>query len=271
MSRMRPGRLERRDSTGRTRAGQVVERGERRAVGQPGRGLDDIRQAARAAMRDSRRSPAASRPSWAPTAATSASDRGVTTSSRPGRPSPTARCTRAGSGAFVSAVGTGAVCECRSEDDVGRLSGSDEVQTLTGLRLDVLRVVPLLLLLLQERHPLLGGPRLLTQRRDLAALVDVGTRRPGQRQRERREDDEQHGRPARQPCGRTASIGTPGQSARPWAGPRPAWPSDSLPGRTYAQAHVRAHPGDRLDAADHSPEQGCLGQPWNRGKADRPA
>jgi hypothetical protein len=46
------GRLERADRRRRPGAGQVVQGRERRAVGQPGRGLDDVGIAARAAMSD---------------------------------------------------------------------------------------------------------------------------------------------------------------------------------------------------------------------------
>ena len=46
------GRFERADRRGGARAGQVVQRGERRAVGQPRRGFDDVGVAARAAVRN---------------------------------------------------------------------------------------------------------------------------------------------------------------------------------------------------------------------------
>ena len=52
ISRIRPRGLQRADRGGRARAGQVVQRRERRAVGQPRRGLDHVGQPARAAVRD---------------------------------------------------------------------------------------------------------------------------------------------------------------------------------------------------------------------------
>ena len=52
ISRIRPGRLQPARRRGRPRAGQVVQRRERRAVLQPRRGLDDVGLAARAPVRD---------------------------------------------------------------------------------------------------------------------------------------------------------------------------------------------------------------------------
>ena len=212
-----------------------------------------------------RGSPAAARPSWAPTTARSAASTGSVTSPRRGR-CPTAALFHAPSPS-VAAAGPGGLLDVGPlalvDHDVHGVAGHRELQSVAGLPLHVARDRPALLLPRSSASCVLVLLQLLRGGADVAAAAEVAVDRRGQQHDEQR-------RPAR-----------PSTSARPVStGPRRGCSSGAVrrrltwppaePGRARtAGTRRRRRSGRRRRARPRCAAAGCTSRPARCGPARR--